>query len=188
MKVKSTVLVRSINQSGQSILKEISGQELKIIFLKNKKLPKEERRYFMVSRIREGDVLDKMYIEIPYEEYKAWNSGQTVRRVKNQYRSLYKHISLEQTAEDGGEQAEEWLLAAQDSVETVIETDMMNENLLKALALWQPWAVDLYYAYISGRKYQCNRELAEKYHVTERTIRNYKERFEKFVKLFLEKS
>lgn len=53
MKVKTTVLVRSINQSGQSILKEISGQELKIIFLKNKKLPKEERRYFMVSRIRE---------------------------------------------------------------------------------------------------------------------------------------
>ena len=88
MKVKTTVLVRSINQSGQSILKEISGQELKIIFLKNKKLPKEERRYFMVSRIREGDVLDKMYIEIPYEEYKSWNSGQTVRRVKNQYRSL----------------------------------------------------------------------------------------------------
>lgn len=37
MKVKTTVLVRSINQSGQSILKEISGQELKIIFLKNKK-------------------------------------------------------------------------------------------------------------------------------------------------------
>lgn len=39
MKVKTTVLVRSINQSGQSILKEISGQELKIIFLK-KKTPK----------------------------------------------------------------------------------------------------------------------------------------------------
>lgn len=37
MKVKTTVLVRSINQSGQSILKEISGQELKMIFLKNKK-------------------------------------------------------------------------------------------------------------------------------------------------------
>lgn len=62
MKVKTTVLVRSINQSGQSILKEISGQELKKIFLINKKLPKEERRYFMVSRIREGDVLRQLRI------------------------------------------------------------------------------------------------------------------------------
>lgn len=79
------------------------------------------------------------------------------------------------------------MLAAQDSVDFLVESDITTENLLKALALWQPWAVDLYYAYISGRKHQCNRELAEKYQVSERTIRNYKERFEEFVKIFLKK-
>ena len=117
----------------------------------------------------------------------TWNSEQTVRREKNKYRRLYQHFSLEQNFREDEEQAEDWMLAAQDSVDFLVESDITTENLLKALALWQPWAVDLYFAYISGRKHQCNRELAEKYQVSERTIRNYKERFEEFVKIFLKK-
>ena len=109
-----------------------------------------------------ADGADKMYIEVPYEEYKVWDSERTVRREKNKYRRLYQHFSLEQSFDGNDEQAEDWLLAAQESVEYRVESDMATERLLKALALWQPWAVDLYYAYISGRKYQCNRELAEK--------------------------
>ena len=160
---KNTYLVRAISSENEPRLEEVSGKEWKQIVSANKKLPKEQRRYFMVSRIPTEGGYDRMYIEIPYEEYKTWNSEQTVRREKNKYRR------------------------AQDSVDFLVESDITTENLLKALALWQPWAVDLYFAYISGRKHQCNRELAEKYQVSERTIRNYKERFEEFVKIFLKK-
>jgi len=185
--LKNTYLVRVINSDNKIHLEEISVHEWLQILTANKKLSKEERRYFIVNIIPTADGADKMYIEVPYEEYKVWDSERTVRREKNKYRRLYQHFSLEQSLDGNDEQAEDWLLAAQESVEYRVESDMVTESLLKALALWQPWAVDLYYAYISGRKYQCNRELAEKYHVSERTIRNYKERFEAFVKNFLEK-
>ena len=184
---KNTYLVRAISSENEPCLEEISGKEWKQIVSANKNLPKEQRRYFMVSRIPTEGGYDRMYIEIPYEEYKTWNSEQTVRREKNKYRRLYQHFSLEQNFSEDEEQAEDWMLAAQDSVDFLVESDITTENLLKALALWQPWAVDLYYAYVSGRKHQCNRELAEKYQVSERTIRNYKERFEEFVKIFLKK-
>ena len=185
--MKNTYLVRVINSDNKTHLEEISVHEWRQIVVANKELPKEERRYFIVSKIPTADGADRMYIEVPYEEYKVWDSKRTVRREKNKYRRLYQHFSLDQSFGDNDEQAEEWLMAAQESVEYRVESDMVTESLLKALALWQPWAVDLYYAYISGRKHQCNHELAEKYHVSERTIRNYKERFEAFVKNFLEK-
>ena len=102
----------------------------------------------MVSRIPVNGGYDRMYIEIPYEEYKSWNSEQTVCREKNKYRRLYQHFSLEQNFSEDEEQAEDWMLAAQDSVDFLVESDITTENLLKALALWQPWAVDLYYAYV----------------------------------------
>ena len=185
--MKNTYLVRVIDRDKKNHLEEISGHEWRQIIAANKKLSKEERRYFIVSIIPTADGADRMYIEVPYEEYKVWDSERTVRREKNKHRRLYQHFSLEQSFDGNDEHAEDWLLAAQESVEYRVESDMATESLLKALALWQPWAVDLYYAYISGRKHQCNRELAEKYHVSERTIRNYKERFELFVENFLKK-
>ena len=185
--LKNTYLVRVINSDNKAHLEEISVHEWRQILAANKKLSKEERRYFIVNIIPTADGADRMFIEVPYEEYKTWDSERTVQREKNKYRRLYQHYSLEQSFDGNDEQAEDWLMAAQESVEYRVESEMATDSLLKALALWQPWAVDLYYAYISGRKYQCNRELAEKYHVSERTIRNYKERFEAFVKNFLKK-
>ncbi len=70
-----------------------------------------------------------------YEEYKVWDSERTVRREKNKYRRLYQHFSLEQSFDGNDEQAEDWLLAAQDSVDFLVESDITTENLLKALAL-----------------------------------------------------
>ena len=185
--LKNTYLVRVINSDNKAHLEEISVHEWRQILAANKKLSKEEQRYFIVNIIPTADGADRMFIEVPYEEYKTWDSERTVQREKNKYRRLYQHFSLEQSFGDNDEQAEEWLMAAQESVEYRVESEMATDSLLKALALWQPWAIDLYYAYISGRKHQCNHELAEKYHVSERTVRNYKERFEAFVKNFLKK-
>ena len=93
---KNTYLVRVISSENEPCLEEISGKEWKQIVSANKKLPKEQKRYFMVSRIPINGGYDRMYIEIPYEEYKSWNSEQTVRREKKKYRRLYQHFSLEQ--------------------------------------------------------------------------------------------
>ena len=81
---KNTYLVRVISSENEPRLEEISGKEWKQIVSANKILPKEQKRYFMVSRIPVNGGYDRMYIEIPYEEYKTWNSEQTVCREKKQ--------------------------------------------------------------------------------------------------------
>ena len=71
---KNTYLVRVISSENEPRLEEISGKEWKQIVSANKNVPKEQKRYFMVSRIPINGGYDRMYIEIPYEEYKSWNS------------------------------------------------------------------------------------------------------------------
>ena len=70
---KNTYLVRVISSENEPRLEEISGKEWKRIVSANRDLPKEQRRYFMVSHIPVNGGYDRMYIEIPYEEYKSWN-------------------------------------------------------------------------------------------------------------------
>ena len=71
---KNTYLVRVISSENEPRLEEVSGKEWKQIVSANKNLPKEQRRYFMVSRIPTEGGYDRMYIEIPYEEYKSWKT------------------------------------------------------------------------------------------------------------------
>ena len=71
---KNTYLVRVISSENEPRLEEISGKEWKQIVSANKNLPNEQKRYFMVSRIPVNGGYDRMYIEIPYEEYKSWKN------------------------------------------------------------------------------------------------------------------
>ena len=64
---KNTYLARVISSENEPRLEEISGKEWKQIVSANRDLPKEQRRYFMVSRIPVNGGYDRMYIEIPYE-------------------------------------------------------------------------------------------------------------------------
>ena len=52
---KNTYLVRVISSENEPRLEEISGKEWKQIVSANKNLPKEQKRYFMVSRIRTSE-------------------------------------------------------------------------------------------------------------------------------------
>ena len=60
---KNTYLVRVISSENEPRLEEISGKEWKQIVSANKNLPKEQKRYFMVSRIPINGGYDRMYIE-----------------------------------------------------------------------------------------------------------------------------
>ena len=58
---KNTYLVRVISSENEPRLEEISGKEWKQIVSANKNLPKEQKRYFMVSRIPVNGGYDRMY-------------------------------------------------------------------------------------------------------------------------------
>ena len=57
---KNTYLVRVISSENEPRLEEISGKEWKQIVSANKILPKEQKHYFMVSRIPVNGGYDKL--------------------------------------------------------------------------------------------------------------------------------
>ena len=80
---KNTYLVRVISSENEPCLEEISGKEWKQIVSANKNLPKEQKRYFMVSRIPINGGYDRMYIDCI--SIFRWN--RTSERMKNRRRT-----------------------------------------------------------------------------------------------------
>lgn len=68
--MKNTYLVKKQNDNGMFVLEEVSGTQWIEIVKRNKSLPKEQKRYFISDCIEESDGIDRMYIEVSYEEYK----------------------------------------------------------------------------------------------------------------------
>lgn len=164
--MKNTYLVKKQNDNGMFVLEEVSGTQWIEIVKRNKSLPKEQKRYFISDCIEESDGIDRMYIEVSYEEYKKWNVKNTIL-FKN--KDLLNKDSLTDKAD----------------VENEAIANINNKELIKALSEWQPWALDIYNAYISGRKTTCTREIANKYKVSLQTARSYKRQFENFLLIFL---
>ncbi len=76
--MKNTYLVKKQNDNGMFVLEEVSGTQWIEIVKRNKSLPKEQKRYFISDCIEESDGIDRMYIEVSYEEYKKWNVKNTI--------------------------------------------------------------------------------------------------------------
>ena len=71
--VKKTYFARETPHDPSSKLIEISASEWHEIVEANKKLPRRERRFFIESLIEDGKIIDQMYIEAGYEEYRKNN-------------------------------------------------------------------------------------------------------------------
>lgn len=183
--MKNTYLIRKYKQNGDSYLVEVSGDTWKKIIARNKLLPKEEKRYFIADCIKESDGVDRMLIEVPLKEYQEWNSDNTVKTRKRKYESTCTTISLDDNLSDQEDLDHEDILADEYDLENEVIDSILLSELKKALRAWQPWALDILDAYLSGRKKECTPEIAAKYGVSEQTARSYKRKFEKFLKNFL---
>ena len=61
----------------------------------NRTLPREKRRFFIESKIREGNTWDRMFIETSKEEYDKWHSQEEMRRRNLKAAERYKFLSLD---------------------------------------------------------------------------------------------
>ena len=176
--MKTTYLVNDRQPDGNVALIETTAERWREIVKANKLLPKEERRYFVVDIINEPGVFDSMIIEVPYEEYLTWDVERN-RMIRNKIlKKRFQHFSVDAGFTD--------TTPTPCDCEGSILGEMMICRLLDALAQWHPWGLDFFWLYLNGQKGSSTSVVAEKYGVSLRQARRYKEQFEKFVKNFFD--
>lgn len=154
---------------------------------KNKTLPVEQKRYFILDYIPDGSDMDKMVVEAPVDMYREWHREHMARKRNRDLGKNYRHISLAS------------IVGVKDTRANFADMDTMVDNaseehrsqkileiLQNRLAKWKPWAVDLLDFYLLGHRKDCTDIMAQKYGVSSRMVRKYKKQFENFIKKFFE--
>lgn len=181
-KYKTVYLVKSLPQPAAP-LKEVSSTEWYEIIKENNKLPRAERRYFIIDSIVDGGYADRIVIEVSEPEYKKWDAARKAKARELTLAMGYELVSLENAVVDGVPLAET-LLSSEDVSEDGIY-DLLLQELREALANWNSWGPDLLAKYLNDEQRKSTAWLAEKCGVTEKQSRIYRKRFEKFIKIFL---
>lgn len=184
--MKTTYLINKPQADGTVGLSLATCDEWINVVKTNKHLPPEQRRYFILDYIMDGDNLDRMVIEAPFPEYQTWIKEHMARKRNHKAGEKHQHLSLDAKLFDGG--GTETLLDVIPAVVSAEETacgQMLAAALRQYLATWKPWANDLLDAYLRGERRTCTNKLAQKYGVSVQVIRKYKRQFEQLVKDFL---
>lgn len=179
------LLMNKIHEDGGAALCVVTAEEWLDAVKENRSLPPEQRRYFISDCIEEGDTIDRMIIEVPYSEYRRWNSRHTVSERSRRAKKEFLHLSLDAAVPGSPTLALSDCLADSGSMETAVLDAVLIDELKIRLTAWKPWAAELLAHYLAGRKKSCTAVMAEKYGVSEQVIRKYKRQFEAFVKKFL---
>lgn len=93
--MKTTYLVYKDTNAEIKELVIATKNEWDSILAVNRTLPREKRRFFIESKIREGNTWDRMFIETSREEYDKWHSQEEMRRRNLKAAERYKFLSLD---------------------------------------------------------------------------------------------
>lgn len=184
--MKITYLVyKQVN--GVQQLAVASQEEWDAILKENRKLPLEHRRRFINDCIIDGNELDCIFTEVSTEEHRKWNSKNTVYQKKRKASKRYTYISLDTGVSDTGVTSLHESVPSDFDLESLVEDQILIEQLRRALRAWKPWAEELLELYMAGEKRSCTDVLCEEYERSDRTVQRRKKAFEKFVLNFLKK-
>ena len=165
-------------------LQSITLEEWIAILRKNKSLPAEKKRRFIIDCIIENDKLDRIYIEVDQDTYREWHRANQAAYRNRIAKKQFLHMSLDEEVKNGDGDALRDVLLSYNSLERDTEFAIVFEEFYNELRAWQPWAIDLLNAYIDGESRGCTKKLAQKYGVTERQMRNYKRQFSQKIKSY----
>ncbi len=184
--MKTIYLMNKAQPDGSTCLSVASAAEWLSAVTGNKGLPIEQRRYFILDYIADGDDLDCIVIETSLADYREWDRGRPAEKRNRRAGQAIQQLSLDaplNDSEDSGSLLD--LIAADTQVESTACDIVLMDELKKALASWRPWANDLLEMYMNDQKRACTKILARKYGVSPQVVRKYKRQFEEFIKNFL---
>lgn len=183
--MKTTYLVYKETNAGKKELVVATREEWNSILATNRTLPREHRRFFIESKIREGNSWDRMFIEASKEEYDKWHSQEEMRLRNVKAEEGYKILSLDYgcSFDDDVEFAD--TIVDSTNLEEEVASDMFMRDLRAALAAWRDWANELLDYYLAGKRVEATKIMSKKYGLSEKTVQRYKNRLDEFVKTFL---
>lgn len=185
--MKNTYLVYKDVTAEEKELVVATRKEWDAILAANRKLPREQRRFFIRDCIDNGNQIDCMFIETSREEYNKWHS-QEVMRTRNRIASRnYQVLSLDYAISDLEEVRYGDTIADSFNLEEDLLNDMFMANLRATLAEWRAWADELLDYYLAGKRMESTRILSKKYRVSATTIQKRKKQLDEFVKEYLKK-
>lgn len=185
--MKTTYLVNQEQPDGGVCLAVVSSREWRTVVERNKQLPLDQQRYFVIDYITESSEIDRMVIETTAEDYRVWHKEHMASERNRRLGNAYQFVALDalRRGTDGFEYIQEDILS-DEQLEEIVCNQMILEDLRLKLAEWRPWANDLLDMYLLGNQRSCSSVIAEKYGVSDRVVRKYKRQLEDFIKNFLE--
>ena len=158
-------------------LESISLEEWVAILRKNKTLPAEAKRYFIIDCIIEDEQLDRMYIEVDRDIYNEWHRENQAAYRNRISKNLRPHLSLDAVVDNTEAITLHDIVPSGYCLENHAAAMMNISYIREHLKKWKPWANDLLDAMFAGTFRDCTHELAQKYGVTDRHFRRYKRQF-----------
>lgn len=183
--MKTTYLVYKETNSGKKELVVATREEWNSILATNRTLPREQRRFFIESRIREGNTWDCMFIEASREEYNTWHSQEAKRSRNLRDAKEYRFLSLDYGCSFDDDVGFAETIVDGTNFEEEFASDMFMRDLRAALAAWRDWANELLDYYLAGKRMEATKIMSEKYGLSEKTVQRYKNHLDEFVKTFL---
>lgn len=183
--MKITYLVNKLGSNGFAQLAVAGKDEWQAIMAINKSLPPEQRRYFEIDYILDGDEIDIMYIEVSQAEHSKWNKVHTAAMRNRRFGEKYLKLSLDAPGDEDSESSLGELIPSPFDIEAAALDQFNTDKIRQALRKWNVWAEDMLDIYLAGKAKSSAYEIAERYGVSSRQGRTYKKQFEEFLKKIL---
>lgn len=183
--MKNTYLIYKDANAEKKELVVATRKEWDEVLTANRKLPREQRRFFIRDCIENGGQIDCMFIETSREEYNKWHSQEVMRARNRKAAKDYQVLSLDYAISDVEEATYGDTVADPFNLEEDLMNDMFMANLRTALAEWRNWANELLDYYLAGKRIEATQIMSKKYGVSEKTVQRYKNRLDMFIKNYL---
>lgn len=131
--MKNTYLVYKDVTAEKKELVVATPQEWHSIMEENKRLPREQRRFFIKDCISDFDDIDCLYIETSREEYNRWHSRYEVSVQKRKCEKGYRMLSLDYFSDGDDNIPLQNVLASSEDIEKEVGSDMMMQELRRIL-------------------------------------------------------
>lgn len=182
---RTTILIYKDITDPKKGLREATQGEWSAILKKNKGLPMCERRCFMEDSFEDCGVIDRMFIEVPYEEYCCWHRENALSYRNRKAGEGFGVLSLDIPTKNSEGSDLKDVLPVDFDLEEEVTSELMMETLRDSLRKWKPWACDMLDFYLMGNERLCSSALIEKYSVSYVTVAKWKKMFGEYIKNFL---
>ncbi len=183
--MKNTYLLYKDANAEKKELVVATRKEWDEVLAANRKLPREQHRFFIKDCIADCGEMDCMYIEVSKSEYDKWHSKHTSSNQKRAYQKEFMTVSASEERSDESGYTLEDVLSDDFNLERTVLDEILISELRAALLRWNDWANDFLDYYLDGNSRNCSKEIIKKYGISYETVAKRKRQLNDFIKNFL---